>query len=259
MIGPSGPHTESIYMNAWIASLKDSVVYPFRDPRWVAKLWPLPLIALVPFIGLLALVMMKGWRLAMTERFARGDHSLPELDLARFLRQGAVLWAFTFLYVLVPGIVCLLLGIGGPIGFVVDLVGLGTQGAQGWAETQTSDWLWSVVVYLAWAIISLPVYQAGVVRYALGGSWRAMLNVPTNTALFLANAPAFGLFYLSWLVLGLGIAAVDVLLSLTGIGVALVPAFTICLYYSSTAHELGHLAAKVHARRSRAPRDALAG
>ena len=53
----------------WIESLKDSVVYPFRDRRWLAKVWPLPLIALVPLVGLLAVVLLEGWRLAMTDAY----------------------------------------------------------------------------------------------------------------------------------------------------------------------------------------------
>ena len=235
-------------MSPWIHSLANSVVYPFRDRRWLAKVWPLPLIALVPLVGLLAVVLLKGWRLAMTARLARGDESLPELDLARFLREGAVLWAFTFLYLFVPGVVCAALGIGGPLGFVADLLQIGTGGAREWAENEPSDWAWTLLVYLVWAVISLPVYQAGVVRYALGGSWRAMLNVPANLALFLREAPAFALFYLNWLALGLAITVTGALLALTGIGLPFVPAVTLWLYYSSTAHELGHLAAKVRDR-----------
>jgi len=232
----------------WIESLKDSIVYPFRDRHWLAKMWPLPLIALIPVVALLAVVLFKGWRLAMTARLARGDESLPELDLVRFLRQGAVLWAFTFLYLFVPGLVCAVLGIGGPFGFVADLFQIGTGGVQQWAQNEPSDWAWSLLVYLVWAVISLPVYQAGVVRYSLGDSWRTMLNVPANLALFLREAPAFGRFYFNWLVLGLAIAFAGTLLALTGIGLPFVPALTLWLYYSSTAHELGHLAAKVHAR-----------
>lgn len=127
--------------------LLDSVVCPVRDRRWLAKTWPVLLIALVPFVALLAIVLMKGWRLQMTGRLARGETSLPELDLLAFLRDGAILWAFTFAYLLVPAIVCTVLGIGGPLGFVFDLLQIGTEGVQAWSSSEPRDWLASIAYY----------------------------------------------------------------------------------------------------------------
>jgi len=85
-------------MQGWMRSLLDSVIYPLRDKRWFAKSWPLPLVALVPFIAFLAPILYKGWRLCAIRHLIHDDNTLPALDLLALLRRGILLWFFTFLY-----------------------------------------------------------------------------------------------------------------------------------------------------------------
>lgn len=236
-------------MQEWIRTLTMSLVYPFRDKRWLAKSWPLPVMALIPIVSLFAPVFYKGWRFCAVRQLAHAENAhaentLPELDLGEFFRQGLLLWAFTLLYWLVPMAVCVFLGIG-IFGLVNDASSLGSQGVQKWAVTESARWLWAPLIYIIWALISLPVYQSGMVRYAISGSWRSMLNVPANIAFFLKHFRAFVLFYISWFVLSSCIIFLGMLLSVTIIGVPLIPMFVLTAYYVTTAFELGSLARKV--------------
>ena len=62
-------------------------VFPFRQRDCLAKLWWVPLVCLVPFLGLLAI---KRWRLDIVRRRMAGRADLlPELaDFGRFLADG---------------------------------------------------------------------------------------------------------------------------------------------------------------------------
>ncbi len=233
-------------MQGWIRSLLNSVVYPIKDKQWLAKSWPLPLMALIPGIALLSPIFYKGWRLSAVRQLAHAENTLPELDLFGFFRQGLLLWAFTFLYWLVPMAICAVFGIG-IFGLVQDVGNIGSQVVQEWAVDQAKSSLWAILIYAVWVIISLPVYQAGMVRYAIGGSWRSMLNIPANFALFVRHARSFAMFYLSWVVITLCVALAGIFLSVTVIGVPLLPLFVLTAYYVTTAYELGHLARKISA------------
>ncbi|WLQ16164.1 hypothetical protein O5O45_09580 [Hahella aquimaris] len=104
----------------------------------------------------------------------------------------------------------------------------------------------TILVYLTWGVISFLVFQSGMIRYALSGDWKTLLNAPVNFLLFVRHAHYFLKFYIYWVLLSLGIFLADSVLAFTGIGLLLVPAFTVCAYYITTAHELGLLARKVN-------------
>ncbi|MDG9670600.1 DUF4013 domain-containing protein [Hahella sp. CR1] len=230
----------------FIEGIKQSLIYPFEDRDWVSKLWPLPLIAAIPVLGLISVILLKGWRFEMVKRIAQGSHELPPFRPIPMLKTGALLWVVMMGHMFIPGVLCSILGIGGPLGFVADLYDILTEGFSAWAKSQPSDWLLTILVYLTWGVISFPVFQSGMIRYALSGDWKTLLNAPANFLLFVRHAHYFLKFYIYWVLLSLGIFLADSVLAFTGIGLLLVPVFTVCAYYITTAHELGLLARKVN-------------
>ncbi|MDP5032506.1 DUF4013 domain-containing protein [Paraglaciecola sp.] len=226
-------------------NIKQSILYPYKDPAWLKKLWILPLITLIPIIGIISLIILKGWRFSMVKNLSVGNENLPELDFGTMLKNGAILWVVMLSYALVPSIILGLLGMGGPIGLLADLITIFTDGFDTWVKTEPSEIMWTFAVYTIWAIISLPIYQAGMIRFAVTGNWKSLLNVPANTFLFLRYLPSFIGFYLYWLILCLLIFIIDLALTVTVIGVILIPVVSICLYYISSAYELGKLAQKI--------------
>lgn len=230
---------------AFINDFKTSLLYPFDDSQWINKLWPLPLLAAIPVLGLLSVIVLKGWRFFMVKQLANGRTDLPDFQLVDMLRTGALLWVVMLGHVLIPGVLCSILGIGGPLGFLSDLWEIVTSGFDAWARSEPGDWLLTLLIYLVWGIISIPVFQSGMIRYALSGNWKTMLNAPANFLFFLRHAHHFIKFYVCWLLLTAMIVMADAALALTGIGLLLIPVFTVCAYYITTAYELGQLAMKV--------------
>lgn len=227
---------------------KDSLCYPFKDSEWAAKLWPLPLITLIPVIGLLSVILLKGWRFEMVKRLSAGDVTLPPFDPVIMFKRGLLLWCVMTAHIFVPGILCAILGIGGPIGFVQDLYQILANGFSDWAQSEPKDWAFSILIYFIWAIISFPVFQAGMIRYANSGDWKTLLNVALNFALFVKYIHYFIKFYLSWLALIVLIAVLDSALAITGFGILLIPTVSIVGYYISSAYDLGVLAHKINSK-----------
>jgi hypothetical protein len=226
-------------------SIKKSILYPYNDPRWLKKLWVLPLVTLIPVVGIISLILLKGWRFAMVKNLSEGNENLPDLDFGLMIKNGAILWMVMLSYALLPSIILGLMGMGGPVGLLMDMFTIFTDGFDTWVKTEPSELMWTFAVYVIWAIISLPIYQAGMIRFALTGNWKSLLNVPANAFLFLRYLPSFIGFYLYWLILCLIIFFVDIALTVTVIGVILIPTISICLYYISSAYELGKLAQKI--------------
>jgi hypothetical protein len=140
-----------------------------------------------------------------------------------------------------------------PIGFLLDLFTIFTDGFDSWAKTEPSEYAWTFAVYATWAIVSLPIYQAGMIRFAISGNWKSLLNVPANALFFLRHLISFIKFYAYWLLLCLLILIIDMVLTITVIGVFFIPVISICLYYISSAYELGKLAQKVKSKPNQAP------
>ncbi|WP_020405079.1 DUF4013 domain-containing protein [Hahella ganghwensis] len=231
---------------SFVKGMKQSLIYPFEDRDWLGKLWPLPVIAAIPVLGLVSVILLKGWRLDMVRNLAQGSQELPVFRPLAMLKTGALLWVVMMGHVFIPGVLCSILGIGGPLGFVADIYEILTEGFSAWAKSEPSDWLLTLMIYMIWGVISFPVFQAGMIRYALSGDWKTLLNAPANFLLFIRHIHYFLKFYICWALLLLGIFLVDTVLAFTGVGLLLVPVFTVCAYYITSAHELGLLARKMN-------------
>ncbi len=228
--------------------LSEGFRYPFRDEKWLQKLWPLPVIALLPVVGLISVILLKGWRFEMVRNIAHDNMELPAFDPIIMAKRGLILWLVMTGHIFIPGVLCALLGLATPLGLVMDIYEMIVNGVDVWFKENASDWALTLTIYFTWAIISFPVFQMGMIRYALTGNWKSMLNAPLNFMLFVRNIHYFILFYGYWLIISLGILLIDVLFAMTGIGVFFIPALTLCLYYVTTAYDLGRLAKKMNAR-----------
>jgi hypothetical protein len=236
-----------------MSNIKKSIVYPYKDPRWISKLWILPLVTIIPIIGIISLILLKGWRFSMVKNLSVNNEVLPELQFTEMLKNGAILWAAMLCYALVPSIVLGLLGMGGPIGFLMDVFTIFTDGFDKWVMSEPQEYLWVFTVYAIWWVVSLPIYQAGMIRFALSGKWQSLLNIPANTFLFLRCMPSFIRFYFYWLLLCLLVFVADLFLTITVIGVLFIPVISICLYYITSAYELGELAHRIRCSKAVEP------
>ncbi len=232
----------------FLEEFKEGFVYAFEDKRWLNKLWVLVLLALIPFISLLSVILFKGWRFEMVKNMSKGSTELPEFNFILMLKQGALLWAVMGLHILIPGVLLSLLGMG-----TVNLIGDGyaviASGFNSDEITQTGTNIGvSFLVYLIWGIISLPVFQSGMIRYALTGKVKTLFNAPVNFLFFIKNLHHFITFYIYWLMLLALLFFVDSVLAITGIGFLIIPVLSISAYYITSAHELGSLAQRVSKR-----------
>lgn len=238
---------------SFFSDFKESLTYPFEDKNWPAKLWPLPVIAFIPIIGLLSPILLKGWRFETVKNISTGEKDLPPFDPIMMFKHGLILWVAMTAHIFVPSILCSILGIGGPIGFIEDVYQILVNGFSAWAQSEPKDWALTVTIYLVWGVISFPVFQAGMVRYANSGNWKALYNTPLNFIIFIRHLHFFIKFYLSWLLLIILIAILDSMLAITGVGIFIIPMVSIVGYYVSSAHELGDLAQKVKYKEQATP------
>ncbi|MEM6486979.1 MAG: DUF4013 domain-containing protein [Pseudomonadota bacterium] len=222
--------------------------WPFRDIRWAEKTWPMPLLAFVPVLDIVA---FEGWRIRVIKQMARGAAPLPEFDFVEQLIEGIRLILCRLLYVFVPIIVMNLLGSGGFIGRILD-IGLFLSGdGQALGEDFISDLLTNIGVIIAWYVLSAPAFHCGMIRYALNDDWRCLLNIPMNILWVLRYAGMFLLFYVYAVLAAIAIFLISGFLTITAVGVILVPIAVFCLYYTMSAHELGGLAHTIAERRER--------
>jgi len=228
-----------------MSRFKESFTYFFEDEEWLAKGWLLFLVPLVPVFGILGIFLMKGWRLSMVDNLSKGEKSLPKLDPLTWLKNGFILWVALFAYSFVPHIIASITGVGGIIDFFSDIMTLLTEGFEPFIKDELQDLFWQMLIFLVWGIVSLPIFQAGMIRFTINGSWKSLYNIPVNTALAARHSLDFIKFYGYWLVFVFLVIVADMILAATFIGALLIPVVTVTFFYIMTAAELGHLAEKV--------------
>jgi len=74
----------------------DCITWPFKSSEWVGRVVVQSLIALIPFIGSMALI---GWLLTAADRLFEGDHTVPPAGF--YLRRGARVYFVAFIWGLV--------------------------------------------------------------------------------------------------------------------------------------------------------------
>lgn len=229
-----------------LSDIKKSIVYPFEDNNWLAKSWLLLLLPLIPFMAIFSPILYKGWRLQMIKNLSQGDESLPLFEPVEWLKNGAILWLVWFAYLLLPSLLLSILGFVGPIDMIGDIYDLFTSSnIQAWLDQQAGEWVVSLTVYLIWGLLAYPLYQAGVIRFALNENWKSVFNLLANAMLLMRYALSFLSYLITWLIILLGLVFLDLLLSFTGIGILIIPLMTLTLYYVTTAYKLGHISRQI--------------
>lgn len=229
----------------------EGFTYAFKDKRWISKLWLLILLAVLPFINIISIILFKGWRFETVKRLSKGNHDLPEFDFVLMFKQGLLLWVVMALHIFIPGVLLAVLGMGAVnlVGDAYNIVASGF-GSDEITETGTNIGV-SFLIYFIWAIISLPVFQSGMIRYSLTDDWKTLFNAPANFLFFVKNIHHFIKFYIYWLMLIGLLFLVDSILAITGVGLLIIPVLSISAYYISSAHELGSLAKRVSKKDSK--------
>lgn len=232
---------------ALMDALLEGIKFPFKDERWLLKTWPLLLLPFFPVLGIVSVILFEGWRVATIRSLASVPYLLPPCEPGHWLKDGAILWVVKILYLMTPYLLVSVTGVGGVGGLVSDVGTVNSQGFAAWLEQKPYDLLWTVLIFALWSVLASPLYHAGLLRYALSGQRRTLLNLPGNVLLVTRYLPEFLMMYLSWLAIIFFIALVDVMLGITGIGLLILPAVTFMLFFTVSSHELGRLAQKIKA------------
>lgn len=228
--------------------LLQPLVWPFQSKEEFGRMWWLPLVDYIPIINL---IVLRGWRLAAVRRMANGTRPIaPSPDhILQFLGSGLLLWTMTGLYALVPLFIIAQLGLGGITDLIRDVVqfvrivlGQSDQGLLDFLLGEVVDDLLAAALTLAWVPLSMPLYRAAMIRFAVTGNVAAFGDFPAALAFLFQNLGAFlKMLLVSFLIAG-AVTVGGAILMLTGIGVIFVPLLTLPVYYWSTAYEYGELA-----------------
>lgn len=242
---PSAPGTRINTSHA--LDYAESATFPLRHPDWFHRIWWL---AVVNFVPVLNLVLMRGWRLELTRRIGYGNpQPFPESrDLGNFLGSGVILWFMTFLYNV-------------PLFFVIFFF-----------ERELPRTLWQTVVFLfqwiwgeegasAGAFLSLlvkalgqaslptlcyfvawPLYRVAMLRFALTGNPGSFFRPIANLRLVLRHLNLFFLLFFFDLLSQTLLAVAGGVLTALGIGVLVTPAVLLPMYYWTTGHLYGRAA-----------------
>ena len=90
---------------------------------------------------------------------------------------------------------CYLLGLKGILGLFLDILEFIQDGLTGYLTDYIEDYIATLFIYFIWGIISNPILQCGIIRYALTGKWLELLNIPKNILFLMANLHNFLKFY----------------------------------------------------------------
>ena len=221
--------------------------FPFHIQGAWKRLWWVSLLMFVPIVNAL---LLRGWRLELASRIARGDQDIlpPARGLLKYLFQGLVLWTMTFMYTLVPLTVIMILGIGGIIDTIADIktflqiiVGQSDMTLTQFIVNEVWEEIACLLIAGIWAMISVPLYRAGMVRYCVTGRITSFANVVANTRFISANAGEFLSMYTfgaaAWFLLCL----LASFLTSTGFGLLIVILILPPLHYWSSGYEFGRL------------------
>jgi hypothetical protein len=239
-------------MPQWMSIYREALHLPFRNDRWLEKIW---WISVIGFIPILDLLIFRGWRLDITRRIALGETDvLPNgRDVMRFLVNGAILWTMTLLYFIVPFLIIFASGTGSLRSiwqslqwlYLTLLTDQPTASLGEVLGQEIGRFLGRVAIEGAWVIISWPLYRAGMLRFAMTGNPLAFFRLFANLVVVLRNVKAFVVLFLYELPTFLLMTVLSAILTATGFGALLVPAISMPLYYWITGFEYGHLALKL--------------
>ncbi len=235
-----------------------SFIYPFTQKDWLQKMW---LFIAVSFVPVVSFLIVRGWRLEFIHRLGKGlDNPLPSpYKVFKYLWKGVVLWGVTALYLLVPFVIVRALGLTGLLDLIEDIFqifGLFMDFMVGgrtfkefcltlvaFMKGEFLDAFFVALIENIYLIIYIPYYRTAMIRYALQENLlKSHFSVFKNLKFIFKNITDYLIVYGFGFLLIFLIPVVDILLTLTIIGIPLIPIVTVYMYYWSTGYEYGHLA-----------------
>ena len=236
------------------AEFQEAFAFLFRRANSVGRIWWVPLICFVPLFGVLA---VKGWRLDIIRRRMSGQAELaPDpMDIGRFLADG---WWLCVVFVLyhIPLVMVMIISFQSTLENVLDLIH--------WASTELfsseSHGLskFVVLIQLGMGIVGKllvpllyyyllkPVIYAGLLRYAVTGRHRSLVNVPAQVKSVLGNLEGFMKVCLFDTVAAMVINLFSAVVLSSVIGAVLIPVFSIPMYNAASGYMLGGLGRKLY-------------
>ncbi|MFV9504969.1 MAG: DUF4013 domain-containing protein [Oscillochloridaceae bacterium umkhey_bin13] len=229
----------------------EAVRFPFRQPDWPNRLW-LP--ALIFFIPVINVIIMRGWRLEITRRLGRGwTDRLPEPNgIVRYFFDGLKLWFMTGIYLIPQFLILLFFGLG-PIETLFTILAwlfspertslFGLIGQIGLGS------IIQLIVPLVYWALTYPLYRIAMVRFAYTGSLAVFFDVPTNLTIAQEHFGLVVRVYLFEQLTSVLFVFLSSLFGVTGIGVLVVAGVLFPAQYWTTGYLFGSLAAVVQSRK----------
>lgn len=233
--------------------LIEAIVFPFYEKRWLAKLVLLPFLAIVPVFSN---ILFRGWQLNITRRIGRRKRQwLPYWDdVGMFFADGVVLWIIKGLYwlplVLVTAIFRLryLEATLTILGWIYNTIILKNS------STSFSELLMQMGFALAttfvlpvfYIVVTYPMYQVAVIRYAITGRISSFFQVFANLKLFVKHfSTMLALFFYDFIIRAI-LTFVGGVFAATFIGLILVPTILGPVSEWAIGYLLGTAAARLH-------------
>ena len=241
----TSPQPQRDFWQEYVHSLN----FFFEDPRWLAKLWVLPVFFWVPVVNLFGWWLLKAWQVCAIRSIAR-DEGLPALNFSEILANLFKRFSIAFTNFLFPIAIFWVTGLSGPLDWWEDFKLI--MNLEGW-EFVKSFIQELIIVFLItyiWTAISSCIIQSGIIRWTVSGQWTKALNPVGNLLFFIQHLHYFAKFYIYYLMTSLLLTVATMALSVTVVGLLLWPVL-MSWYATSVAHELGHLAQKVAAKQGR--------
>ncbi|MBN9121558.1 MAG: DUF4013 domain-containing protein [Planctomycetes bacterium] len=230
--------------------LQTAIGFVFKDPRWSS---PILLLALFQYVPILGYLVVRGWRLELARRVARGDR-WPLPDWSEFgakLGKGLLLAAVWALYQL-PAL------IGSAVMFALVLLPylryLFDQDQRMEAQIGLSALRWALrlllgLVLAAYAVAADVMFLVGQTRYIATDRAGAFFEFGTNFRILGRHLGLYARLFLFRFALNVVINLIRGLLAVTGVGAVFIPGLTSPPLHWTSGHLFGQVAAAIGSER----------
>lgn len=225
-----------------------SFYFPLTIQGWFSKLWWVSLLLFMPFINVL---LMRGWRLELMSRIARGDTDPlpPASGIPKYLLKGMLLWTLTFSFTIIPMLIIVSLGIGEIVDTLGDiytfctiLIGASDTTLTSFVVNEGFETIACACIAGLWGIVSSPLYRVGMIRHGISGQIRDFWNLPESVRFIIRHPWAILRLYTLSAVSWGGAIFLAGLLASTGFGALVAFLVLPVMYFSSTGYEYAQLA-----------------
>jgi hypothetical protein len=235
-----------------VQSYPEGVIFPFRQTNWPAKLW---WVALVNFVPILNLILLRGWRLNIVRRMGRREPELlPDIQgIGRYLVDGLVLWFMSAVY-FIPQLVLLSVLGADIVGDILTILLWVYENLFTDEETITFvalfvdvgfGFLVRAILPAIYFFLSWPFYRAAMIRYSVRGNPLVFFDFVTNARIVFGNLSSILLVFFLFLVTGTLVSFLSGVLVATVVGSFVVLMVLLPMAYWVTGYLYGRLAMDV--------------